>query len=269
MRINFKDGKNVELKIPLFHKKYNDEKIKELYKMGLFSDVDTILEKFEEIEKTEDDTDKTTYYKKIKKIGIWVSGGADSSILLYCLSKMIKDENLNFQIQPLSVRRGRPWNPIYAANVIDWIVDELNFENMLPHIVYYPDKNDEYQRENKEFRERDVENFNNGIVDVMYSGITMNPPADDKTISKNKERSRDETSERLIVNDSLMCLYINPFFNINKKHIAEIYNQFNLIDTLFPLTRSCEGFAQDTGYYTYHCGKCWWCEERMWAFGRL
>ena len=63
--------------------------------------------------------------------------------------------------------------------------------------------------------------------------------------------------------------YINPFFVINKKWEAEVYKDLNLLDTLFPLTRSCEGSDYETGNYTFHCGKCWWCEERMWAFGRL
>ena len=67
---------------------------------------------------------------------------------------------------------------------------------MNDHIIYYPDINDEYQRETKEFRDRDMENFNTGKVDILYSGITCNPPDNDKTISNNKERTRDESSER-------------------------------------------------------------------------
>ena len=61
---------------------------------------------------------------------------------------------------------------------------------MNEHIIYYPDITDEYQREIKEFRDRDVDNFNSGLIDILYSGITYGPPENDKTISKNKERTR-------------------------------------------------------------------------------
>ena len=41
-----------------------------------------------------------------------------------------------------------------------------------------------------------------------------------------------------------------------------------LLDSLFPLTYSCEGSIEATKHHTQHCKKCWWCQERYWAFGR-
>jgi len=46
-----------------------------------------------------------------------------------------------------------------------------------------------------------------------------------------------------------------------------IYEQFNLLDDLFPLTMSCIGFAPETNYFTEPCRKCYWCHEKKWAFG--
>jgi hypothetical protein len=203
----------------------------------------------------------------VKFIGIWMSGGADSSMLAYLLAKKIKDENLNIKIQPLSVRRGRPNNPIYAGNVIDWIEEELNVK-MNDHIVYYPPIDDEYQREIKEFWDRDDQNFRDNLFQILYSGITRNPPSNDNTISKNKERSRDDDADRPLKTENGVRFYINPFFDIDKKQLAELYKQYNITDTLFPLTYSCEGSAELTNTHTQHCEKCWWCEERYWAFGR-
>lgn len=54
-----------------------------------------------------------------------------------------------------------------------------------------------------------------------------------------------------------------PFHRIDKKVIAGMYEELNLLETLFPLTRSCENNNLLEG----HCGECWWCEERLWAFG--
>jgi len=205
--------------------------------------------------------------KTVDTIGIWMSGGADSSMLTYLLAKKIKENDLNIKIQPLSVRRGRPNNPIYAGNVIDWIENSLDIE-MNEHIVYYPDILDEYQREIKEFWDRDDENFRNGLFQILYSGITRNPPVDDKTIPPNKERSRDEDADRPLKTTNGIRYYINPFFDIHKKQLAKLYEEYDLVDTLFPITYSCEGTPEQTKTHTQHCEKCWWCRERFWAFGR-
>ena len=60
--------------------------------------------------------------------------------------------------------------------------------------------------------------------------------------------------------------YQRPFRNHHKRHIAELYNTFNVMDDLFPLTRSCEKVTTD---FSLHCGKCWFCKERKWGFGPL
>ena len=249
--------------IPEKFKKYSPRVIDFLIREGYFDDVDTIEDKFDNI----DDSEFEIIEYPVKTIGMWMSGGADSSLCAWMLCKHIKDNNLDIQFQPLSVRRGRGWNPIYAGNVIDFIEDNLQFK-MKDHIVYYPDKDDEYQREIKEFRDRDVDNFNSRLIDIMYSGITCNPP-DSAGLSKNEERTRDEEADRPIESWGGFAYYINPFFNINKKDVSRMYDENGLTDKLFPLTRSCEGSDYETGNYTHHCGKCWWCEERLWAFGRL
>ena len=203
----------------------------------------------------------------VETIGIWMSGGADSSMLAYLLAKQIRDFDLNIKIQPLSVRRGRPNNPIYAGNVIDFIEEDLQIK-MNDHIIYYPDINDEHQREIKEFWDRDDENFREGLFQILYSGITCNPPKDDDTIPLNKERSRDEDADRPIVSKNGIRYYINPFFHINKKGLAKLYKEHGVLDTLFPKTFSCEGSVEETKTHTQHCKRCWWCQERYWAFGR-
>jgi 7-cyano-7-deazaguanine synthase in queuosine biosynthesis len=51
-----------------------------------------------------------------------------------------------------------------------------------------------------------------------------------------------------------------------------MYVKFDLMDTVFPLTRSCEWTSKITEVAdpgTNHCGVCWWCEERKWGFGKL
>ena len=57
-----------------------------------------------------------------------------------------------------------------------------------------------------------------------------------------------------------------PFINVNKKFIADIYNQNGLLNNLFALTRSCTGNRYDTDNFTKECHKCFWCFEKRWAF---
>jgi len=268
-------GKTVDLSIPKTSLKLKQHIIDKLYDNH---EIDTIPiyenEKFFNQVRLHE-TPENLEDRPVEVIGQWMSGGADSSLLAYLLCKEIRDQKLNIKFQPLSVRRGRPNNPIYAEGVVDFIKEDLNVDFILPHEVYYPPLEDSEMTELKIFWERDSENFKNNMFQILYSGITCNPP-DSAGLPKNKERTRDEESDRPIESRNGIKHYINPFFQVNKKWEAEVYKDFGLLDTLFPLTYSCEGDAEDTKTHTWHCGntlpyerQCWWCQERMWAFGRL
>ena len=199
-------------------------------------------------------------------IGIWCSGGADSSALLYLLAKTIQEKQSYIKIQPMSVRRQRPWNPVKATHVINKITEILDFKNMLPHIIYYPDKKDENQTELKEFHDRDKENIKNGTWNVLYDGITLNPPEGSMPYNTDQYERRHPDKEKMII--SSCGAYMRPFFNTDKKFVADIYKQENLMGNLFPLTWSCEGTFEKTNGYLTPCESCWWCFERYWAFDR-
>jgi len=267
--------KTVDLTIPKTTLKLKQHIIDELYDNHKLTTVPIYEDEkfFKQV--SEYETPENLEERPVKIIGQWMSGGADSSLLAYLLCKEIKDNNLDVKFQPLSVRRGRPNNPIYAEGVVDFIREDLNADFILPHEVYYPPLEDSEMTELKIFWEKDSDNFRNQKFDILYSGITCNPP-NDAGLPKNKERTRDEESERPIESRNGIKHYINPFFQVNKKWEAEVYKDMGLLDTLFPLTYSCEGDAKDTKTHTWHCGntlpydrQCWWCQERMWAFGRL
>ena len=144
-------NQQIELQIPKTTKRLKKEIREELYNNYSMEKIPDESWKYKTPENMVD--------VKVNTIGIWMSGGADSSFLAYMLCKKIKKENLNIKLQPISSRRGRPWNPVYAGNVIDWIVNDLQIDFVLDHIVYYPDINDEYLREIKIFWDKDGENF--------------------------------------------------------------------------------------------------------------
>ena len=57
-----------------------------------------------------------------------------------------------------------------------------------------------------------------------------------------------------------------PFLNKTKKDFADLYEEHNLMDSLFPYTASCVGKAEKTNNFTKPCQKCFWCLEKYWAF---
>ena len=83
-------------------------------------------------------------------------------------------------------------------------------------------------------------------------------------IENSEQDNRDPSIHRPIINGD-WCF---PFFNIDKIKIAEMYESLGLIDTLFPLTRSCE-LENPPLNFLGHCDNCWWCKERFWGFKRL
>jgi hypothetical protein len=108
------------------------------------------------------------------------------------------------------------------------------------------------------------------IYDRIYIGLTAAPPLEVSSKFTGLEvhqRINSVDRDPLVVRSNYLgennYIYA-PFFNIDKKKIRQIYDELGVIDTLFPLTRSCEDKEQTEG----HCGKCWWCCERFWAFGR-
>ena len=64
------------------------------------------------------------------------------------------------------------------------------------------------------------------------------------------------------VNSSPTPTAFTNFCSVDKKFLAEIYEQENLMNDLFPNTVSCTNISK-----IEPCKKCYWCEEKKWAFG--
>lgn len=193
--------------------------------------------------------------------GVVVSGGADSALLLYFLLKYATNP---LHIFTLSSQYKGTTNSKQAVDVVSncaKLTGNYNFEH---HINYIPGV-------------QDLEKlfyFPKKIISegYIYTGITANPPksvTDTFTTPPTETYARDPTVVRPIIAKN----YYRPWTNIDKKKIAEIYREYNLIESLFPLTRSCEYVPStinkipDLG--TDHCGQCWGCQERKWGFGMV
>lgn len=196
---------------------------------------------------------------KNNRIGIRISGGADSAILAYVLA-LIKQKDSSIRLIPITgVNSDKPYQKIFSNRVINRIQELTNvqFEPQLlfdinsgNSVVKYADAQKDYQ----------LNLYQQRLLDCHFLGETMNPPPEVTELLD---------SGRPIVRDgpgSHGRQARLPFRNFNKRAIKEIYDYFGVLEDLFPLTRSCEKVTND---FSHHCGECWFCRERYWGFGRL
>lgn len=214
------------------------------------------------------------YEDQNKTLGIWLSGGADSSILCYLLAKHIIDNKLDFKIQPVTIPKRK--TDTYHVQVLDFIKQELECDSLFldPIVEYYPES--EYVTGDA-FFDLHIKCVKDKKYKYIYSGITRSPDASNhnkhwKDIPE-ISNLRGETVNRLTVINVVFEIDgelhefgdIRPLFRHDKKDIASLYTQYDLLDTLFPLTNSCNDMTITKG----HCGECWFCNERKWAFGKI
>lgn len=191
----------------------------------------------------------------VKRIGIKMSGGVDSSLVAYLLVKHILDKKLDIKIYPIIIiERLSPFQELFAKPVIEFIENETGFYFESPFIFECA------VDENKPKKMRQIEsNLLKTDLDLIVAGTTQHPK------TGFNEPGGPEESRVGNFPEIWDKVYI-PFINKDKKELADLYKQYNLIDTLFPMTRSC---VKVTENFDRHCGECWWCKERLWAFGKL
>ena len=200
------------------------------------------------------------YFEKfprhVERVGISLSGGADSALILYLLAKEIQDREQETRIYPIhgyDVSRTNVHSWEAAEAVISTIKYELrDWANIIkkPHIFAY-DKNlpiskEEYHKANYDYMKR---RYN---LDFIVRGVTQGMPSDNRPLSKGDSNSAELS--RLSKET-----WVLPFGDVDKKFIAHWYNELNL-DSLLSMTSSC------IADQTEPCGECWWCKEKYWAF---
>lgn len=189
-------------------------------------------------------------------VGISHSGGADSSIMLHILFKYAAGPIHVFTCASTFKNRS---NPRVSYNVIDYLI-ELHGRHDIYHHIFFT----EVQTFSTLFIP--LTNFiKSNNLTVMYTAGTALPPDSDLANFVNNTPLygiRNQNIKRPVYDTS--GKFYTPWWNMDKKFVAGVYQEMGLVDTLFPITRSCEDLQLKEG----HCGRCWWCEERFWAFGK-
>jgi hypothetical protein len=198
-------------------------------------------------------------------LGISVSGGADSAIMLYILMKYAPGPIHVYTCVSKVKNRTAPYT---ALDVIGKCIDMTGRkDNEIFHHSSFVDKS---YIDNMYFLCRN--DLDNNVINYVYTGLTTWPPLE----VRDSFNIRPHRKEGVYVEDREPEIekpvyagrdnkFYAPFRNVNKSVICEAYKELNVLEELFPITRSCESFTLTKG----HCGECWWCEERQWGFGRL
>ena len=202
--------------------------------------------------------------KTYKNIGIKLSGGADSAIVLYMLCKYISDTEKECVINPITVcHAGKAFQLQYATKVIFYMQEKfpnVQFGEHYTGVNYLPSSYADVQKSVVD------KCYENKLIDCHFVGITKNPPQEIAESFPIQPGPADDRSAGPYRQTVLEHKIFRPLINIDKKGVKELYEYFGVLDDLFPLTRSCETFTDD---FSKHCeDKCWFCCERYWGFDR-
>jgi hypothetical protein len=225
----------------------------------------------------------------LKNIAVRLSGGPDSSIIYYAVCDFYKDDPLA-QIFPYTISTPlRPHSGPRARRVVDMVARATGVNPTKHYISWYEDHNEHNTREKNSLeytRSQDMlcdEIIRSHSINIHYSGLSINCPIEDlgETIDLHgldekecryslttRDESRDVPTEQVISNrgNTIMCL---PFARDHKLAVRAEFDRYGVIDDLFPITWSCEHNSQKDQQDPLHCGKCYFCIERIYAFGRL
>jgi 7-cyano-7-deazaguanine synthase in queuosine biosynthesis len=211
--------------------------------------------------------------ENFKNVGIRLSGGCDSAIIGYLLGKYVKEERPDISLVAISLDvQGKDYQINIAKKVMNFIENEfdIKFKNHFTGLI------EDQRISGKMQADLCSRLLANNEIDCYFTGLTRNPPDEEMrkfavdifdipAAESAIHRSHDGT--KLTVDGNRYF----PLINIDKKGVAELYQQFDLLDRLFPLTKSCENFSPESmAAISVHCETlCWQCCERGWGFGRF
>lgn len=219
---------------------------------------------------------------KFNKIGISLSGGMDSSILLYILCDVISND-FNNQIKIIPITGVGDSLKEVVLPIISYVRNKYNLVPFEPHefIEYNTNFETKWFKYHIPFH---TKLYNDKKIDVLLHAGTRNIPEDELKNIEFNEKSIDTNrslSPTQIVKELGFRTYEdsghpqwNIFMNQDKKFTAELYTELNLHNNLAPLTWSCVSTPLDSVFkdkekhiFSEPCKKCYWCAEKFWAYG--
>ncbi len=192
-----------------------------------------------------------------KKIGMQMSGGADSSLAAYMYAYTIKKHKLPIKLKRMTFGFGNKPDYFATSRLIQYtITDLLEFDPWdEPYEFFYNHKSEHSVLPHIK------ELYETASVNYFVNGKTRNPPTDEVG---------DSTNSRIVERDfpskNQYDEILEPFYNITKDKVIEQYIDLGLYESLFLKTQSCDANSSAT---LFPCGVCWWCKERAWALNKV
>jgi hypothetical protein len=177
---------------------------------------------------------------RYKTIGFFMSGGFDSSMLLYACCLWKQQDFLENQFVALTVPRYDD-SVLHTTRILSYIMEKFSLEIPLIH-VGNPDLHHSRQVESG-----CVEAYEKNLADLFLLGCTAVPQ---------------ELPKQLVRNRSSWDRLYQPWFDFTKDHTVKLMLELEGHE-LISLTHTC------TESKTIRCGECWQCRERAWAFAKV
>jgi hypothetical protein len=173
--------------------------------------------------------------KPTDMVGIMLSGGMDSALLLYLLAK-----NLTNQIIPFTVPK-TDGAKHYVVPIVTWVNNKLNKNIPEPQLIGNPSV---YHSQIINHSLKEIEE----MYDVLYFAGNSYP---ENILPGGPNRTKRTNSKHL-----------QPFFELYKTDILRGYITYDIMDLIL-LTHTCTELEYG------RCNVCWQCKEREWAFKEL
>lgn len=199
-----------------------------------------------------------------------ISGGADSALLAYLVvdycDKYIPDAKIQFVTCANPIKGW--YHAKFANRVLEAILKHTSTTVIDGHYVFY---REDQTRDIIKVVEHDF--IKRGLATTCFNALTQNPPLHEESLLEGRFELRDPGHDRVPFNEfnieGVDIEYHLPFIKTDKRMVAHIYRELDL-GWLYESTRSCEQhMTKNDNDMELHCGECWWCKERMWAFGDL
>lgn len=179
-----------------------------------------------------------------KRIGVMLSGGADSALLLYIIAKEQFLHNTDHDIIPLTIARS-DGAILYSPSIVDYVNKIFGMNIPRPALIGKPDL-----PHKDVVRLGVVAAFAKHKLDYVYLAENQVPP--EQIIGLYPVRSQRSPHKQVLL----------PFIDLYKTHIIDMYYILRQ-EELLKLSHSCT--EQTVG----RCGECFNCSERAWAFKKL
>lgn len=180
------------------------------------------------------------FIKEKSQLGIFASGGFDSSLLMYSLFRAYDYLKID-QVLKIYVVPRYSGNIEQAEKIITWLTQTY------PHCKYTV----EYPGDPTLHHSQHVIS---GIKEILVKDSTIKIFLGDTSIPTGLV---DNAPARIKSNHPQI---VQPFIDFDKTTTIRIADQFGILDKLSQITSTC------TESTLLRCRECWQCKERAWAF---